>query len=81
MKTSDVESVTNGAPGIWPGGGYELEEHTGKIRVPAADPVSITYSGGYLLPDEAPDDLKHCCSCCFASSARRRRAKAWRASE
>lgn len=61
VKENEVESVTNGAPGIWPSGGYEVEEHTGKIRVPAADPISITYSGGYLLPDEAPDDLKYAC--------------------
>jgi hypothetical protein len=40
----------------------ELENETGKLRMNGfRDPVRITYSGGYDLPDEAPDDLKYAC--------------------
>src|SRR5580704_10320334 len=63
VKDADVVSITNGGPSISPipPGSFELENHTGKLRIAPADPVTITYSGGYLLPDEAPDDLKAVC--------------------
>jgi len=39
---------------------YELEEISGKVEMLAsmAEPIEITYSGGYLLPDDAPLALK-----------------------
>lgn len=49
-------------------GDYELEEASGKlsnIRIGGAQavswnyPVTVHYSGGYLLPDECPKPLKH----------------------
>jgi hypothetical protein len=39
---------------------YELEELPGKLTLMGAwsEDIVVTYSGGYRLPDEAPDDLK-----------------------
>ena len=38
---------------------YELENASGKLSLGAwADPIIVTYSGGYALPDEAPPALK-----------------------
>ncbi len=63
ILTADVESVESPAgsgtlidPAAW-----ELEEGSGKLTIGAgyaADPVTITYWGGYVLPDEAPAPLK-----------------------
>jgi gp6-like head-tail connector protein len=41
-------------------GDYEVEERSGKIEffTSYADPVVVEYTGGYLLPDETPEDLK-----------------------
>jgi hypothetical protein len=55
----DIESVE--APsGTLNSVDYELEEASGKLSLFGswAAPVVVTYTGGYLLPDEAPDDLK-----------------------
>ena len=57
VEDDDLEEI-NGAPAI----DFELENYSGKLRVEhMADPISIVYSGGYDLPDDAPDDLKHAC--------------------
>ena len=39
---------------------YEVENTSGKLRIEGAwtEPVTVTYSGGYHLPDEAPPALK-----------------------
>jgi hypothetical protein len=39
---------------------YELEEASGKLSLFTArtEPIDVTYTGGFNLPDEAPDDLK-----------------------
>jgi hypothetical protein len=40
---------------------YEVEEKPGKLELfngGGGDPIVVTYSGGYKLPDEAPDELK-----------------------
>ncbi len=39
---------------------YEVENTSGKLRIDGAwtEPVTVTYSGGYHLPDEAPPALK-----------------------
>jgi hypothetical protein len=39
---------------------YELENTSGKLRIEGAwaEPVTVTYSGGYQLPDAAPQSLK-----------------------
>ena len=69
VKDEDLFDIAgpNGPPVIWPPtplppGSFELENQTGKLKVNGfGDPISITYAGGYDLPDEAPDDLKHAC--------------------
>jgi hypothetical protein len=39
---------------------YEVEEKSGKIELLAtnSEPIKVTYSGGYVLPDETPPALK-----------------------
>jgi hypothetical protein len=39
---------------------YEIENGSGKMRIEGAwsEPVTVTYTGGYVLPDEAPPALK-----------------------
>lgn len=68
VKDEDVFYVggLNDPPIIWPPPppplpaiDIELENFTGKIR--KGGDFSIGYYGGYLLPDEAPDDLKYAC--------------------
>jgi Phage gp6-like head-tail connector protein len=61
---TDIESVTIGddAELVDPTG-YELEEDSGKLSNYtdgwiAPEPTVVTYTGGYLLPDEAPMPLK-----------------------
>lgn len=67
VKEDDVESVYPGGT-LYPTGGYELEEASGKLsNVSGYGPVSVqwpqaivvTYTGGFNLPDEAPLPLKH----------------------
>ena len=67
VKDEDVFYVggLNDPPIIWPPPppplpaiDIELENFTGKIR--KGGDFSIGYYGGYLLPDEAPDDLEIC---------------------
>jgi hypothetical protein len=57
---TDIESVTTGGTLVDPAN-YEIEELTGKLRYLLGgwlDPTVITYSGGYVLPDAAPQPLK-----------------------
>jgi hypothetical protein len=56
---ADVESVVTGGYTLLPEE-YEIEETSGKLTLwgGCTDDIVITYSGGYDLPDEAPDALK-----------------------
>lgn len=57
VKEDDIESVTtNGFDNV----NWELEEGSGKLSIFSgkAEPIIITYTGGYALPDEAPLELK-----------------------
>ena len=61
VKENEVTSVEvpRGTP-LDPSG-YEIEEAPGKLELfngGGGDPIVVEYSGGYKLPDEAPDDLK-----------------------
>jgi hypothetical protein len=49
---------------------YELEEGSGKLQVfnGYSEPLVVTYTGGYDLPDEAPDALKRAISLMVSSS-------------
>src|SRR5580765_78311 len=70
VKTDDIESVycprTNSTPSLaYPTNdpGWELEEHSGKLSLfgGQSEPISVTYTGGYDLPDECPPALKASC--------------------
>ena len=64
---TDIEGVTigGGTDPIDPAG-YELEEQSGKLSNYAnggwsSPPTTVTYTGGYVLPDDAPLPLKQAC--------------------
>lgn len=60
VKAADIQSVTtNGGTQL----DYELEEQSGKLQLfnGFAEPVVVHYTGGFLLPDEAPLPLKQAC--------------------
>jgi hypothetical protein len=58
----DIETVSAGGRELTDGS-WELEEGSGKIYAASgfAAPLSVTYSGGYVLPDDAPPPLKQAC--------------------
>ncbi|MBT1509414.1 hypothetical protein KIP88_02770 [Bradyrhizobium sp. SRL28] len=67
VKEADVESVTtNGKDRI----DYELEEGSGKLSIFTAreEPIIVTYTGGYVCPDEVPDALKQACALIVSTS-------------
>jgi hypothetical protein len=55
---TDIESVES--PSGSPVTDYEIEEESGKLTLfsGCSSEIVITYSGGYVLPDDAPDSLK-----------------------
>ena len=58
VADADIESVTVSGSLVDPLG-YEIENRSGKVTIPAFnDPIVVTYTGGYDLPEEAPDALK-----------------------
>jgi hypothetical protein len=60
VADADIQSVT-GPDGTDISTGYELENKSGKLQffnISWGEPIRITYSGGYQLPDEAPPALK-----------------------
>lgn len=60
IKEEDIESVEAPRGAALTAYDYELEEQSGKITLytATAEPIVVTYTGGYDLPTEAPDDLK-----------------------
>jgi hypothetical protein len=57
VKAADIQSVTtNGTDRL----DYELEEASGKLSIftDQQEPIVVTYTGGFDLPDEAPLPLK-----------------------
>jgi hypothetical protein len=62
VKEADIESVEcpRGSPLDGASGDWELEEKSGKLEIMPglSDPIVVTYTGGYLLPDEAPPALE-----------------------
>lgn len=64
VKEADILSVESPRGTIISPSSYELEERSGKLSIFAAraEPIVVTYTGGYNLPDEAPDDLKNAAS-------------------
>jgi hypothetical protein len=58
VKEEDIESVES--PRGYPTNAWELEEDSGVLQIWAtAEPIEVTYTGGYELPDEAPPALKY----------------------
>jgi DNA-binding transcriptional regulator YdaS (Cro superfamily) len=71
IQSGDIESVESPLGTVLDPTGYELEEESGKIELidPTAgyanawaEPVIVTYWGGYMLPGEAPLPLKQACT-------------------
>lgn len=62
IKLDDLESIEApaGTPLDLSTYAFELEEQSGKLSLFGSwdEDIVVTYSGGYVLPDEAPDDLK-----------------------
>lgn len=61
VKESDIESVAAPDGTLLLPTSYQLEESSGKILFKGgapAEPIVITYTGGYELPNEAPMALK-----------------------
>jgi hypothetical protein len=67
VKEEDIESVTtNGTDRL----DYELEEGSGKLSIftDRQEPIIVTYTGGYVCPDEVPDALKQACALIVSTS-------------
>jgi hypothetical protein len=67
VKEADIESVTtNGNDRL----DWELEEGSGKLSIftDRQEPIIVTYTGGYLCPDEVPDALKQACALIVSTS-------------
>lgn len=60
VKEADVTSVEAPRGTVLDPSAYEIEEKPGKLELfnGGGEPIVVTYSGGYSLPDEAPNDLK-----------------------
>jgi hypothetical protein len=61
---TDIQSIEAPRGGyVYQPGDWEVEEESGKIELYAArdEPIVVTYSGGYHLPDEAPPSLQAAC--------------------
>jgi hypothetical protein len=64
VEDTDVESVTTSDGSLIDPANYEVEKASGKLTLlgslggNAGDPIVVTYTGGYDLPDEAPPALK-----------------------
>jgi len=58
VKEADIASVTTNGNDIM--NDWELDEREGKLSIftGRTEPIRIEYTGGYLLPDEAPLPLK-----------------------
>lgn len=71
IQSGDIETVESPMGTVLDPSAYELEEESGKIELidPAsgyagawAEPVVVTYWGGYILPTETPLPLKQACT-------------------
>jgi hypothetical protein len=60
VADGDVTSVGGSGGTLIDSANYEIENESGKLTLigTTADPIIVTYSGGYDLPDAAPPALK-----------------------
>lgn len=60
VADADITAVESPRGSVLDPAGYEVENASGKLRIEGAwtEPVTVTYSGGYQLPDAAPPALK-----------------------
>ena len=60
VADDDIESVESPRNSLVDPANYEIENRSGKLRINGvwSEPVTVIYSGGYVLPDEAPPALK-----------------------
>src|SRR5258705_10758490 len=60
VADDDLETVESPRGSILDPASYEIENGSGKMRIDGAwsEPITVTYSGGYVLPGEAPPALK-----------------------
>jgi hypothetical protein len=60
VADADIVSVESPRGSVLDPASYEIENASGKLRIEGAwaEPVTVTYSGGYHLPAEAPPALK-----------------------
>jgi hypothetical protein len=60
VADDDIESVESPRGSTLDPAVYEIENGSGKMRLDGAwsEPITVTYTGGYDLPDEAPPALK-----------------------
>ena len=60
VKEADIEKVECPRGSVVGTGDYELEEQSGKLSlfIDVQQPVAVTYTGGFDLPDEAPPALQ-----------------------
>ena len=60
VADADIASVESPRGSVLDPASYQIENDSGKLRIEGAwtEPVTVTYSGGYHLPEEAPPALK-----------------------
>lgn len=60
---ADIASVESPRGSTLDPSSYEFEEKTGKLELfqTQSEPIVVTYTGGYNLPDEAPPALRQVC--------------------
>ncbi|RXG91583.1 phage head-tail connector protein [Bradyrhizobium zhanjiangense] len=60
VADDDIEAVESPRGSLIDVSAWEVENRSGKMRIDGAwaEPVTVTYTGGYLLPNEAPPALK-----------------------
>lgn len=60
VANDDIEAVESPRGSTIDAAAWEIENRSGKMRIDGAwsEPVTVTYTGGYELPDEAPPALK-----------------------
>jgi hypothetical protein len=64
VVSADITSITSAGNAVTYPDGLLLDSLWGKLTMPTGawtEQTVISYSGGYILPDEAPPALKHAC--------------------